>query len=55
MVLVAVAGGTSPTLGKSLVTAILATGKHDVLILSRKPEKDEVCSRPTSVSEDQMF
>ncbi|KEF51152.1 uncharacterized protein A1O9_12766 [Exophiala aquamarina CBS 119918] len=36
MVLVAVAGGSSPTLGRSIVTAILATGKHEGVILSRK-------------------
>ena len=35
MVLVAVAGGTSPTLGKSVVTAILEARKHDVVILGR--------------------
>ena len=37
MVLVAIAGGTSATLGRSLVTAILATGKHEVVIVSRQP------------------
>lgn len=36
MVNVAVAGGTSPTLGKSIVEAILATGKHKVIILARQ-------------------
>jgi hypothetical protein len=36
MVRVAVAGGSSPTLGRSIVTAILATGKHEAIILSRK-------------------
>jgi uncharacterized protein YbjT (DUF2867 family) len=35
MVLVAVAGGTSPTLGKSIVNAIIEEGDHDVVILSR--------------------
>ena len=42
MVLVAVAGGSSPTLGRAIVGAILVTGKHEVLILSRKPEQDDV-------------
>ena len=36
MVLVAVAGGTSPTLGRSIVTALLAAG-YEVIILSRMP------------------
>jgi uncharacterized protein YbjT (DUF2867 family) len=35
MVLVAVAGGTSPTLGKSIVNAIITEGNHEVVILSR--------------------
>jgi uncharacterized protein YbjT (DUF2867 family) len=35
MVLVAVAGGTSPTLGRSIVSAIVKKGSHDVVILSR--------------------
>ena len=35
MVRVAIAGGTSPTLGRSIVTAILATGRHEAIILSR--------------------
>ena len=35
MVLVAVAGGTSPTLGKSIVNAIIQEGDHEVVILSR--------------------
>jgi hypothetical protein len=35
MVLVAVAGGTSPTLGKSIVNAIIKEGNHEVVILSR--------------------
>ena len=35
MVLVAVAGGTSPTLGKSIVNAILEDANHEVVILSR--------------------
>lgn len=37
MVKVAIAGGTSPTLGRALVEAILATSKHEVIILSRQP------------------
>lgn len=45
MVNVAVAGGTSPTLGKSIVQAILATCKHKVIILSRQ----ESSSGPTNV------
>ncbi|KIV89049.1 hypothetical protein, variant [Exophiala mesophila] len=45
MVRVAVAGGTSPTLGRSIVTAILENGRHDVVILSRKvPDRE---SAPT--------
>lgn len=36
MVRVAVAGGSSPTLGRSIVTALLNGGKHDVVILSSK-------------------
>ena len=47
MVNVAVAGGTSPTLGKSIVEAILATGRHKVIILSRKPSS----SNPTTQTE----
>lgn len=35
MVLVAVAGGASPTLGRSIVTAIREKGDHEVVILSR--------------------
>lgn len=35
MVVVAVAGGTGG-LGRMLVDALLATGKHDVKILARK-------------------
>src|SRR2546423_11562151 len=35
MVLVAVAGGTSPTLGRSIVNAIIKDGNHEVVILSR--------------------
>ena len=35
MVLVAVAGGTSPALGKSIVNAIIKDGAHEVVILSR--------------------
>ncbi len=46
MVLAAIAGGTSPTLGRSIVTAILKAGNHKPVILSRcKPEAD---SAPTS-------
>ncbi|KAK5092082.1 hypothetical protein LTR70_005047 [Exophiala xenobiotica] len=45
MVNVAVAGGTSPTLGQSIIQAILATGKHKVLILSRR----ESSPGPTNV------
>jgi hypothetical protein len=42
MVHVAIAGGTSPTLGRSLVTAIRATTpKHHVIILSRRNPNDE--------------
>ena len=37
MVLVAIAGGTSPTLGSSIVNAILASGNHSPVILSRQP------------------
>jgi NmrA-like family len=41
MVLVAIAGGTSRTLGHSIVTAILEAGKHDPIILSRsKPDSE---------------
>lgn len=35
MVLVAIAGGTSPSLGRSITTAILKSGKHSPVILSR--------------------
>lgn len=40
MVLVAVAGGTSPTLGRSIITAILAAGAHTPVILSRSTSAD---------------
>lgn len=46
MALAAIAGGTSPTLGRSIVTAILKAGNHTPIILSRsKPEAE---SAPTS-------
>ncbi len=46
MVLAAIAGGTSPTLGRSIVTAMLRAGNHTPVILSRsKPGAD---SAPTS-------
>jgi NmrA-like family len=46
MVLVAIAGGTSPTLGHSIVTAILEAGNHTPVILSRaKPDSSQA---PTS-------
>ncbi|KAJ5641837.1 hypothetical protein N7490_005837 [Penicillium lividum] len=34
--LIAIAGGTSPTLGASIVSALLATGRYTPVILSRK-------------------
>jgi uncharacterized protein YbjT (DUF2867 family) len=47
MALVAIAGGTSPTLGRSITTAILRSGKHSPVILSRsKAGSDD--SAPTS-------
>lgn len=46
MVNVAIAGGTSPTLGKSITEAILATGKHKVVILTR----ESTDSTPTQTS-----
>ncbi|ERF75642.1 hypothetical protein EPUS_04622 [Endocarpon pusillum Z07020] len=46
MVLAAIAGGTSPTLGRSIVTAILEAGNHTPIILSRS--KPESYSAPTS-------
>ncbi|GAB1316920.1 hypothetical protein MFIFM68171_07130 [Madurella fahalii] len=39
MAIVTVAGGTG-SVGRAIVDAILATGKHDVKILSRKPNPD---------------
>lgn len=42
MVLVAVAGGSSPTLGRSIVTAIQETGEHKAVILSRLVDEKEV-------------
>ena len=41
MVRVAIAGGTSPTLGRSIVTAILRAGKHEPIILSRSKPGSE--------------
>ena len=46
MVLVAVAGGTSPTLGKSIVNAIIKDGDHEVVILSRA-NPDPSCKTKT--------
>jgi uncharacterized protein YbjT (DUF2867 family) len=37
MVLVAIPSGTSPTAGRSIISAILATEKHQVIIISRTP------------------
>ena len=42
MVKVAIAGGTSPTLGKAFTEAILATGKHEVVILSRHQSSEQI-------------
>jgi hypothetical protein len=41
MVLVAIPGGSSPTLGRSIVTAVQGTGRHEVVILSRAKSKGE--------------
>jgi uncharacterized protein YbjT (DUF2867 family) len=46
MVLVAVAGGTSPTLGKSIVNAIIEEGDHEVVILSRVDSESSHRSTP---------
>jgi uncharacterized protein YbjT (DUF2867 family) len=45
MVLVAIAGGTSPTLGRSIVSAILKEGNHEVVILSRSGSSLNDCSK----------
>lgn len=45
MVLVAIAGGTSPTLGRSIVSAILKEGNHEVVILSRSDSSPNGCSK----------
>ncbi len=39
MVLVAIAGGTSPTLGNAIIKAIKEGGRHEVVILSRSAPK----------------
>lgn len=41
MVLVAIAGGSSPTLGRSIITAILQAGHHEPIILSRSKPGSE--------------
>jgi uncharacterized protein YbjT (DUF2867 family) len=48
MVHVAVAGGTSPTLGRSIITAILEAGNHTPFILSRSKSDSESSSAPTA-------
>lgn len=43
---IAIAGGSSPTLGSSIINAILATGRHTPIILSRQTNS----TKPTSSS-----
>ena len=50
MVLVAIAGGTSPTLGRSIVTALLRSGKHQVIILFRTPPSQGDVPSPSLAS-----
>lgn len=50
MVVVAVAGGTG-NVGRFLVDAIVATGKHDVKVLSRKVH---LCSPPSSPKQKRL-
>ncbi|KAK2780734.1 hypothetical protein FQN53_001002 [Emmonsiellopsis sp. PD_33] len=52
MVKVAIAGGTSPTLGHSIIKAILATnGRHTPIILSRlKPDSNEPTPSTTLIA-----
>jgi uncharacterized protein YbjT (DUF2867 family) len=45
MVLVAIAGGASPTLGRSIVSAVLKEGNHEVVILSRSGSSPDGCSK----------
>ena len=42
MVRIAVVGGTSPTPGRSIVTALVNNGKYDVVILSRNKSDGKV-------------
>jgi len=46
MAIVAIAGATSPTLGRSIVTAILEAGNHTPMILSRSKAGSESASTP---------
>jgi uncharacterized protein YbjT (DUF2867 family) len=53
MVYVAVAGGTSPTLGRSIITAILEAGNHTPIILSRS-KSDSEPPAPTTLNGAQI-